>query len=157
MDVSTRAIRGWHRSRHLAQSLTFTALRRARVHHQPESHHSDQGVQSAAPTEIQTRQTLGGQSSLATVGEATENGEAARLMRTRKAEEVMLYDAIDLPGASQHLGRFLDDVSQQTRRHAAWGNLTPAAFETPWLPQPSTVPGQLETPETGPPFGRHYT
>jgi transposase InsO family protein len=44
MDVYSRAIRGWHLSRHLAQSLTLTAWRGALAHHRPESHHSDQGV-----------------------------------------------------------------------------------------------------------------
>jgi putative transposase len=45
MDVYTRSIRGWHVSRHLDQTLTLTALRRALAQHRPEIHHSDQGVQ----------------------------------------------------------------------------------------------------------------
>jgi putative transposase len=45
MDVYTRRIRGWHLSRHLDQTRTLTALRRALRQHRPEIHHADQGVQ----------------------------------------------------------------------------------------------------------------
>ena len=48
MDVYTRSIRGWHLSRHLDQTLTVTALRRAWAPHTPEMQHSDQGAQYAA-------------------------------------------------------------------------------------------------------------
>ena len=77
MDVYTRRIRGWHLSRHLDQTLTLTAWQRALVQHRPEIHHSDQGVQYAATVYTQTLQALGVQISMATVGEATENGSAA--------------------------------------------------------------------------------
>ena len=75
----------------------------------------------------------GVQISMATVGEATENGYAERLMRTIKEEEVTLHDYIDFHDAYQHLGRFLDDVYQQKRIHSALGYLTPAEFETPMV------------------------
>jgi putative transposase len=146
MDVYTRAIRGWHLSRHLDQSLTLTALRGALAHHRPEIHHSDQGVQYAASAYIQMLQASGAQISMATVGEATENGYAERLMRTIKEEEVTLRDYSDFHDAYQHLGRFLDDVYQQKRIHSALGYLTPAEFETQWLQQPITVSVKLETP-----------
>lgn len=144
MDAYTRAIRGWHLSRHLDHSLTFTALRRALVHHRPEIHHSDQGVQYAATAYIQLLHASGVQISMATVGEATENGYAERLMRTIKEEEVTLHDYIDFHDAYQHLSRFLDDVYQQKRIHSALGYLTPAEFETQCLQQPIAVPVKLE-------------
>jgi putative transposase len=146
MDVYTRAIRGWHLSRHLDQSLTLTALRRALVHHRPVIHHSDQGVQYAATAYIQILHASGVQISMATVGEATENGYAERLMRTIKEEEVTLHDYSDFHDAYQHLSRFLNDVYQQKRIHSALGYLTPAEFETQWLQQPSTVPLKVEMP-----------
>jgi putative transposase len=92
MAVYTRAVRGWHLSRHLDQTLTLTAVRRALAQQRPDIHRSDQGVQDAATAYVQTLRALGIQISRATVGEATENGYAERLMRTIKEEEVALHD-----------------------------------------------------------------
>jgi putative transposase len=147
MDVYTRRIRGWHLSRHLDQTLTVTALQRALLQHRPEIHHSDQGVQYAATIYTQTLQALGVQISMATVGEATENGYAERLMRTIKEEEVRLHDYADFHAVSQHMGRFLDGVYQHKRIHSALGYLTPAEFEMQWLEQDATaMTALLETP-----------
>jgi transposase InsO family protein len=147
MDVYTRCIRGWHLSRHLDQALTLTALRRALVRQQPDIHHSDQGVQYAATAYVQTLHALGVQISMATVGDATENGYAERLMRTIKEEEVRLHDYADFHEAYHSIGRFLDDVYQHKRIHSALGYLTPAEFETHWLQQaPPAVSGELAPP-----------
>jgi putative transposase len=135
MDVYTRSIRGWQVSRHLDHRLTLTALRRALAQHQPEIHHSDQGVQYAATGYVQALQAVGAQISMAAVGEATEHGYAERLMRTIKEEEVTLHDYADFGDAYRHIGRFLDHVYQQKRIHSALGYLTPAELETQWLQQ----------------------
>jgi putative transposase len=147
MDVYTRGIRGWHLSRHVDQTLTLTAWRRALVQHRPEIHHADQGVHYAATAYIRMLQDFGAQLSMAAVGEATENGYAERLMRTIKEEEVTLHDYEGFHEAYQHLGRFLGDVDQHKRIHSALGYLTPAEFETQWLQQQRiAVPVKLETP-----------
>jgi putative transposase len=122
MAVNTRRIRGWHLSRHLDQTLTLTALQRALAKHRPEIHHSDQGVQYAATLYTQMLQAHGAQISMATVGEATENGYAERLMRTITEEEVRLHDYADFHAAYQQMGRFLDDVYQHKRIHSALGS-----------------------------------
>jgi putative transposase len=147
MDVYSRAIRGWHLSRHLDQTLTLSALRRALAQHRPEIHHSDQGVQYAATAYVETLQHVGTHISMAAVGEPTENGYAERLMRTIKEEEVTLHEYTDYRDAFQHLGRFLDDVYQHKRIHSALGYLTPAEFERQWQQQQdATTVGKLVPP-----------
>jgi putative transposase len=147
MDVYTRSIRGWQLSRHLDQTLTLTALRRALVQHCPEIHHSDQGVQYAATAYIHMLQARGVQISMAAAGEPTENGYAERLMRTIKEEEVTLHDYADFHEAYQYLGRFLDEVYQHKRIHSALGYLTPVEFETHWREQnPRAIPMKLAPP-----------
>lgn len=92
MDV-TRAIRGWHLARNLGHGLTWTALQRAMAAgHQPEIHHSDQGVQCAATAYVETLQAHGVAISMAEVGAAWQNGDAERLVRTIKEEEMDLSE-----------------------------------------------------------------
>jgi putative transposase len=113
MDVYTPAVRGWHLSRHLDQPLTLTAWRRALVQQRPDIHRSDQGIQYAATAYVQMLRALGVQISMATVGEATENGYAERRMHTIKEAEVALHAYPDFHEAYQSLGHFLNDVSAQ--------------------------------------------
>jgi putative transposase len=133
MDVFTRTIRGWNLSRSLGQELTLVALQRALEQRVPKIHHSDQGIQYAAPAYIQTLQRAGVVISMATVGEPRENGYAERLIRTIKEEEVALADYRDFVDAHAHIGRFIDDVYRTKRIHSALGYLTPAEFEEAWL------------------------
>jgi putative transposase len=99
MDVFTRQLRGWELGRSLEQELTLTALDRASGDHQPEVHHSDQGVQYAATAYVERLQGLGVQVSMAAVGHPDENPCAERLIRTIKEEEVYLADYHDFTGA----------------------------------------------------------
>jgi transposase InsO family protein len=133
MDVFTRNIRGWNLSRSLGQELTLAALQRALVHHSPQIHHSDQGIQYAAPAYIQMLQAAGVAISMAAVGEPRENGYAERLIRTIKEEEVDLSEYRDFTDAHAQIGRFIDDVYRTKRIHSALGYLTPAEFEAAWV------------------------
>jgi len=104
MDVFTRGIRGWHLGRSLDQSLTGLTLEQALAKPPPEIHHSDQGVQYAAIAYTARLHQAGVQISLAEVG------EASRLMRTIKEEEVDLSEYEDYTDAVRQLGCFLDEV-----------------------------------------------
>jgi putative transposase len=132
MDVYTRSIRGWQLGRSLEHTLTLSALRSALKTHQPEIHHSDQGVQYAATAYTAELQAHDIQISMAEVGEPTQNGYAERLMRTIKEEEVDLSDYDDYHDALTQLGQFLDDVYMHKRIHSSLGYLTPAEFEAQW-------------------------
>ncbi len=133
MDLFTRTIRGWNLSRSLGQELTLAALQQALAHHIPQIHHSDQGIQYAAPAYIQTLRVAGVAISMAAVGEPRENGFAERLIRTIKEEEVNLSDYRDFADAHAQIGRFIDDVYRTKRIHSALGYLTPAEFEAAWV------------------------
>jgi putative transposase len=138
MDVFTRSIRGWYLSRTLEQDLTVTALKRALAQHTPEIHHSDQGIQYAAPAYTDLLRATGVAISMAEVGEATQNGYAERLIRTIKEEEVDLSDYLDFADAYHQIGRFLEDVYMRKRIHSSLGYLTPVEFESQWLAQQAT-------------------
>lgn len=132
MDVFTRSIRGWHLGRSLDQSLTLIALDRALASHRPEIHHSDQGIQYAAPAYTQMLRAVDAEISMAEIGEAWQNGYAERLVRTIKEEEVDLSDYECYNDAVFQLGRFLNDVYTHKRIHSSLGYLTPAEFEERW-------------------------
>jgi putative transposase len=132
LDVFTRGIRGWQLGRTLAQKLTLTALQRALAHCTPVIHHSDQGIQYAAPQYIQTLEAAGIQISMAALGEPRQNGYAERVIRTIKEEEIDLAEYGDFAEALTQIGQFIDDVYRTKRIHSALGYLTPAEFEAAW-------------------------
>lgn len=133
MDVFTKAIRGWHLSRHITQELTLTALNRSLDIATPTIHHSDQGLQYAATAYVLQLEDVGAAISMAEVGQAWQNGYAERLIRTIHEEAVDLSAYRDYHDAYQHLDRFLNDVYMKKRIHSALGYLTPAEFERSWL------------------------
>jgi putative transposase len=129
LDLFTRSLRGWHLGRTLSSDLALTALDRALTQHQPEIHHSDQGVQYAAHGYVERLQTIGTQISMAAAGQPSENPYAERVIRTIKEEEVYLNEYENYADAYQRIGHFIEDVYQTKRIHSALDYLTPAEFE----------------------------
>lgn len=132
MDVSTRDIRGWQLSRSLGQELTLIALQRALAQRVPQIHHSDQGIQYAAPAYVQALEDADVAMSMAAVGEPIQNGYAERVIRTIKEGEIDLSEYRDFDEALVQIGRFIDDVYRTKRILSALGYLTPAEFEAAW-------------------------
>ena len=132
MDVFTRTIRGWCVSQTLDQELSLNALRKALQTHVPEIHHSDHGSQYAAYAYTDMLKKHGVGISMASVGKATENGYAERLMRTIKEEEVYLSEYLDCKDAREQIKHFIEDVYNVKRIHSSLGYLTPVMFEQAW-------------------------
>lgn len=132
LDVFTRSIRGWYLGRYLSGDLVCNALNQALASRRPEIHHSDQGVQYAAPGYTERLQALGVQISMTAIGQPTDNPYAERVIRTIKEEEVYLNEYRDLADARAHLGRFIEEVYQHKRIHSALHYLTPVEFEMQW-------------------------
>jgi len=132
LDVFTRSLRGWALSLHLDKALALTALECALATGRPEIHHSDQGIQYAAPGYIERLLQIGAQPSMAAKGQPTENPYAERVIRTIKEEEVYLNEYEDYAAARQRLGHFIEVVYQTKRIHSALGYLTPVEFEAQW-------------------------
>lgn len=132
MDVFTRSVRGWRLSVSLDLDLSLEALRMGLAHHQPQIHHSDQGIQYAAHAYTDLLKAHQIYISMATVGKAEENGYAERFMRTLKEEEVDLSDYRDFADAQHQIGRFIQDVYNTKRIHSSLGYLTPLEFEAAW-------------------------
>lgn len=129
MDGLPRCIRGWHLGRSLDQSLTLRALEQVLADQTPEIHHSDQGVQYAALAYTACLQQAGTQRSQAEAGTARQNGEASRLIRTIKEEEVDLSTYENYNDVVRQLGRFLVEVYMFKRIHSSLEYLTPVEFE----------------------------
>jgi putative transposase len=132
LDVFTRTVRGWMLSRTLDQELSLGALRMGLSRHQPQIHHSDQGIQYAARAYTDLLNEHHIYISMAAVGKAKENGYAERFMRTIKEEEVDLSEYHDFADARHQIGRFIQDVYNTKRIHSALGYLTPVEFEAVW-------------------------
>jgi transposase InsO family protein len=98
----------------------------------PEIHHADPGVPYAAKGDTDRLLQVGAAISMAAVGKEEENGYAAWLMRTIKAEEVALTAYEDFADARQQWGCFLDDVYNRKRIHSSLSYRTPEEFGRTW-------------------------
>src|SRR5579875_1052422 len=111
MDLYTRAIRGWHLGRTLAEELTYTALEQALTRHRLRAiHPSDHGIPYLGRSYVDKLQEQQTRIRLSGIGRPTENGFCERLMRTLKEEEVSLQDYADEVESRERIGHFWDEV-----------------------------------------------
>jgi len=92
MDLFIRCIRGWNLCRSLGQQLTLVALEQALANQVSEIHHSDQGVQDAATAYVHHLEQARARISAAEMGQAWQNRNAGRVMRSIKQEEIDLSE-----------------------------------------------------------------
>lgn len=79
---------------------------------------------------------------MAAVGKAEENGNAERLMRTIKEEDVDLSEYQSFEDAFEQIGCFMEDVYMTKRIHSSLGYLISVEFKAAfWLLQP-----QIDSP-----------
>ena len=94
---------------------------------------------------------------MATGGEATEHGEAERLLRSLQAADVALHAEAAVPEADHSMGYFFHAVEPHKRLHAAVSDLTPAEGEPPgWQQDPMAVAVPCAPPSMGPHSWGHY-
>jgi len=70
---------------------------------------------------------------MAEVCAARQNGYAARLIRTIKAQEVDLSDYYDYWDVYSQIGQLIEHIYMHKRIHFAWDYLTLVEFEHLWF------------------------
>lgn len=132
MDSYSRMIVGWSLSFSNDTSLVTDALMMGFQSGLPEIHHSDQGSTYGSKAYAQILFDRRITPSMAAIGKPEENGQAERLNRTVKEEEVQLSEYITLEQAYDSLAQFIL-IYNTMRIHQSLGYRAPAeVFE----PQP---------------------
>jgi putative transposase len=92
-------------------------------------HHADRGVQYASQASTNRLKVQGSRISLSHTGNPDDNAQAESFSKTLKYEEVHLFEYQNVAEARGRLGQFLEEVSNEKRRHSALGSRPPAEFE----------------------------
>jgi transposase InsO family protein len=132
LDAYSRRVIGWELSNSLSAEVALSALRQAlqERHFAPGLvHHSDRGVQYAAYDYTQLLREHKIQISMSRRGNPYDNARAESFIKTLKYEEVYRADYRDQRDVRNSIGRFLEKVYNQKRRHSALRYLAPVEFE----------------------------
>jgi transposase InsO family protein len=132
IDAFSRRVIGWALDRTVEDELTLTALRMALELRRPSAgwvHHSDRGSQYASGDYTDLLKAHGCAISMSHKASPWENGGCESWMKTLKCEEVYRQEYRDLAEARASIGRFIEKVYNQQRRHSALGYRPPVEFE----------------------------
>jgi len=132
LDLFSRRIVGWDLSESLEAPSALAALEMAVTSRRPSPgwiHHSDRGVQYACREYIHRLKATEARISMAGVGQPKGNAPTERWMRTVKEEEVEFQEYGTFAVAKQAIGRFIEEVYNRKRLHAALGYRPPCEFE----------------------------
>lgn len=130
-DIFHKEIVGWALASHMRAELCTEALQNAVRRHRPSKgliHHSDQGSQYCSKEYIDELENHGMVRSMSRKGNCWDNACAETFFSTIKSERLHHKVYKDIEDARRDIFWYIESFYNRQRRHAAIGNLTPAAF-----------------------------
>ena len=139
MDAHTRRIIGWAISEQMDTTLVEDALRMALALRERKPgqvvFHTDRGTQYAATGFRAYSASQGVTSSMGATGVAWDNAMAESFFATLKTEFYYRNSWPTKTGATQGVGRWIEETYNRTRRHSALGQVAPVAYEQTYYNQ----------------------
>ena len=130
-DIFHKEIVGWALAPHMRAELCIEALQNAVKRHRPPKgliHHSDQGSQYCSKEYIEELDKYGIVRSMSRKGNCWDNACAETFFSTIKSERLHHRVYKNIEDARKDIFWYIESFYNRQRRHAAIGNLTPAAF-----------------------------
>ncbi len=150
LDAHSRRVVGWALEPYLQGQLATAALNMAIAARRPPSgsliHHSDRGVQYACGEYTAVLQAHGILASMSRVGNPYDNAKAESFMKTLKHEEVDGRAYRDAEDARRQIGRFIQEIYNRQRLHAALNYRPPEEYETQLPPAVADASHSLTCP-----------
>ena len=137
LDAYSRRVVGWALEDTLEGKLTIAALRMALDQRRPAAglvHHSDRGVQYAANGYVELLKQHGITPSMSRKANPYDNAKAESFMKTLKYEEVYRSEYRDLAEARASIGRFLEQVYNESACIRRWAIVRRWSSSRTWTP-----------------------